>query len=122
MITLLVGGRASGKTHTAIERAKASGKNWIVLSPTRIEADAMRRSCPDGLWRSIRTVYGRLEWDLIVIDGAERTRKRDALRIIGRLKDRGADLLITANLNGDGCKKWVRRLAESGVVLVEELK
>lgn len=115
MITLLKGDRRSGKTHRAIEMAKARGVPWYYIVRHGSVASA-RKTWPDVDVRSIRTPgLAKRGVSLFVIDDAHRIKPGALTQFIFP----GSEVLL---ISIRVMPPWLERLAECDVVKVIDLK
>lgn len=113
MITLLKGDRRSGKTHRAIEMAKARGVPWYYVVRHGSVASA-RKTWPDVDVRSIRTPgLAKRGVSLFVIDDAHRMQPGKLAQFVLP----GSEVLL---ISIRVMPPWLERLAEcEGVTVVD---
>lgn len=126
MIRILLGPRRSGRTFTAIDRARKSGRPFVVVCPNQESAAGLARVHPGIETLSFATPEhakrGALKWEIVIIDDAQEFERNTIINLLGGTLDWGSDVALIANAEDSRYQEWIRTLLDSGKYEIEEMK
>lgn len=111
---LITGPRRSGKSHRALELARADGRPFGVLLPTDELTKAFAQQYPDVPCATILPKHPPVDWVNVIIDDAHLIDAACALGAMALTINKGGTLYVVADPPTDKRAAWLLGLGAAG--------